>query len=91
MLGWHREAFPSWINPVGSGGKEHLVVSLRVRQMFLQGMNLVVKSHWTAVAWGSGGSQVTSLPGVLPGSLSLEQPDLDEVFPYLSLCGLHQC
>lgn len=50
-----------------------------------------------AVAWGSGGSQVASLLcsvlllGVLHGGLSLEQPDLDEVFPYLSLWGLHQC
>lgn len=28
-------------------GKEHLVVSVWLRQVFLQGLNLVVKSHWT--------------------------------------------
>lgn len=47
MLGWHRGVIPLWINLVGSGGKKHLVVSLWVRQVCLQGMNLVVKSHWT--------------------------------------------
>lgn len=37
------------------GGKEHLVVSLWVRQVFLHSMNLVMRSHWpcwvSALLW----------------------------------------